>query len=396
MLAQALSARGSNVTWWTSRFDHFGKTNFAGADGLEVLDNVRLRFLEGMPYTRNVSISRLINHWQIARHFRRLWRSEARPDLVLCSFPTIELSAEAVKISSELGVPVVLDVRDLWPDILVERAPQGTRWLASRLLSAYSRMARRALRAAPALIAVSAGYLDWALTCAGRARTPFDLVVPLAYSLPERETPTREEARRGLASLGVNPEGTLCIFSGTFGQTYDLKPVIDAAAALSETQARFSFLICGDGERASEWRRQATGRPNVVFTGWLDQARLRAALLASDIGLAAYAWGAPQGIPNKVIEYLASGLPVVSSLEGECAELLKETNSGITYDPRNAQSLLNSLLALADSGRRADLSINARATFAQRFRAETVYTELASRLERWARGPDSLAARSTC
>lgn len=40
------------------------------------------------------------------------------------------------------------------------------------------------------------------------------------------------------------------------------------------------------------------------------------------MGLAAYARGAPQGVPNKVIEYMAAGLAVVTSLSGETREII--------------------------------------------------------------------------
>ena len=46
-----------------------------------------------------------------------------RPDLILCSYPTIELSVEAVRYGRTHGIPVVLDVRDLWPDIVLDLLP---------------------------------------------------------------------------------------------------------------------------------------------------------------------------------------------------------------------------------------------------------------------------------
>jgi len=384
ILASTLAARGHDVIWWTSRFDHFRKQVFESADPFVAAPNLRIRFLEGAPYARNISFRRLLNHYQIARHFRRSWRGERRPDIIVCSFPTIELSNEAGRIARDYGIPLILDIRDLWPDIIVARAPRALRWLGRTLLSRYFALTRESMRGASALIAVSEGYLQWGLRHAQRSREARDLVVPLGYSLPDEQRPERERARREAAELGADPGGILCVFSGTFGRTYDLGPVLQAAMQLERLGARFSFIICGDGERAGEWRTQAVAARNVVFTGWLDQKRIHSVLAASDIGLAAYAAGAPQGIPNKVIEYMAAGLPVLSSLAGECAELLKATQTGLTYDAGDVRSLVRALLDLSGDEHRLRLARNARATFEERFRAESVYSSLADQVERWA------------
>jgi glycosyltransferase involved in cell wall biosynthesis len=185
-----------------------------------------------------------------------------------------------------------------------------------------------------------------------------------------------------LRAQGVDQGSIVCLFAGTLGRTYDLAPVITAARQLAANPVqRFHFLICGDGERAAHWRSLANGLPNVCFTGWLDQDRMRAALAAADLGLAAYAEGAPQGLPNKVIEYLAAGLPVISSLAGETAQLLAREHCGVTYQAANSSSFQDALLAMVSPEERRPLGENARRTFEAEFSAETVYSAMADHLE---------------
>ena len=152
-----------------------------------------------------------------------------------------------------------------------------------------------------------------------------DQVFPLAYDLPPSNPDTLAAGLAIRRRFGIRDTTTVCLFAGTLGRTYDLAPVLDCARCVrGDATRRFHFLICGDGERAQHWRAYAAGLDNVTFTGWLDQTGLRAALAAADIGLAAYAAGAPQSVPNKDIEYLAAGLPVVSSLVGETRQLLAD------------------------------------------------------------------------
>jgi len=383
MVAGELVRRGHRVTWWTSSVDHFRK-EFFGVTGklLQIAPGFVLRFLCGRLYRKNLSLDRLLNHWQIGREFRRECGNADAPDAILCSFPTIELSLEAVRFAKRNRIPVLLDVRDLWPDIFPQAAPAALRPLVRLAFSRYFSATRRALRDADALIAVSDGYLDWGLARAGRARRSLDRVFPLAYSLPEVTAESRAAGLEMLHRYGVDERSIVCLFAGTMGRTYDFAPVLECARRFSrDGLRRFHFLFCGDGERAPHWRGAAEGLPNVSFTGWLDQSHLRAALSAAHIGLAAYAPAAPQGLPNKVIEYLAAGLPVLSSLTGETARLLADAQCGLTYDAGDASSLANALLSLQSPDARQPLAMNARRTFEARFRAETVYARLADHLE---------------
>ncbi len=189
-----------------------------------------------------------------------------------------------------------------------------------------------------------------------------------------------EEGLALLRQMGGIPGATTCIFSGTFGRTYDLGPVLSVAPRFRDGAKLLQFVLCGDGERRNEWRSRAAGIGNVIFTGWLDQDRMRRMLAASDIGLAAYAKGAPQGIPNKVIEYLAAGLPVASALQGETEALLRDEGCGETYDPDDVNSLQHVLTSLADE-RHGERSAIALKLFGKRFRAEAVYGAYADHLE---------------
>lgn len=382
LVAEELRRRGHEVVWWTSAFDHMRKQLFTGRGELgSDVDGLRLEFLRGIPYSRNVSLRRLINHLQLAWDFRRRALLQRRPDVILCSFPTIELSFVATRFGAANGIPVILDVRDLWPDIFVEVAHPSMRALAKVVLSPYVLAARSAFAAADAVIGVSQGYRNWGLSRARRSATQSDRVFPLAYdgSLAanslESQLVTREK-------YGVPVAAVICVFVGSFGRTYDLVPLIETARALEvDGDSRFFFLLCGAGERAEEWQELAGASSLIRFTGWLDQREMQNLLRASDIGVAAYASGAPQGIPNKIIEYLAAGLPILSSLEGESAELLSVANCGVQYEANDPASFRNALESLGDADSRARLAKNGRAIFSENFEARNVYGRLSDLVE---------------
>lgn len=384
IVAEILSGRGHEVLWWTSTVDHNRKEFFvAGEPRVQSRVGASIQFLSGRLYQRNVSLARVLNHIEVGRRFRDLAPHEPRPDIILCSFPTIELSRECVSYGITKNIPVVLDVRDLWPDVFLSVLPRYARRLARVALQMSFRDSAWALSACDCLFAVSEGYLEWALSRAGRQRQIEDRTYPLGYPKLRWSGADDDSLVERLRTHGVDPMKPLVTFVGTFGRTYDLETAIRAAELLSRShQGGVQLVLCGSGEREAEWRALAAGIPGIAFPGWLPAGELACLLSRSTIGLAAYATAAPQGIPNKVIEYLSAGLPILCSLEGEGRELLEAHGCGVHYAPGDAHGLAICLeRLLANPGQRLDMAAAARKLFEQRFSALAVYGAMADHLE---------------
>jgi glycosyltransferase involved in cell wall biosynthesis len=380
-LARLLAQRGHDTTWWVSSFDHFRKVQLEpDSRRVPLEDNLALQFLWGRDYRRNVSLDRFLNHRENAREFRRIARAYPRPDVVLCSFPTIELSLEAARFGREMGVPVALDIRDLWPDEMLDRVPRLARPLGRLLLAPLYASARRALRDATSLVAISENFLEWGLERAGRARAPLDRVIPMGYTGALDAVAVDDTVREKLAVLGIDARKRIFWFSGTFTGNLDLGTVIEAARLLlADTDIQFVF--CGSGERDAEWRAQARGLPNVIFTGWAVASELAHLSQIAWAGLGAYSAQARMSNPNKVFEYMSAGLPILLSLGGETRALIEDNDAGAGYAAGDAASVAAAVRRLArDPELRARQSANARRLFMQRFSPQTLYGSYADYL----------------
>lgn len=384
LLAEELGRRDHDVLWWTSAVDHFSKqTLVAGEPRIQVKPGVTLQFLAGRLYKRNISIARLRNHAELAARFRARVRDEPVPDLIVCSYPTIELAREAVSYGKAHGVPVVLDVRDLWPDIFLDVLPAWARGPGRFLAGSLFRDARMALGGSTALTAVSPGYLRWALGNARRQQHENDRCHPLGYRPTPWTSADNACLNERLGQCGADMSRMVVTFVGTFGRTYDLSTVISAARALHrDDAAAIQFVLCGAGERAEQWKQEARGLENVAFPGWLPATELACLLDRSALGLAAYAAMAPQGIPNKVIEYMSAGLPVLCSLPGESRALIEQHGCGVYYPAGDPHALVRELVALSSSpDKRAAMGEASRSLFKARYSSSTVYREMADHLE---------------
>jgi glycosyltransferase involved in cell wall biosynthesis len=387
MLIDALCAAGHSVDWWATTFDHFHKRQrFPEPQTIAVNPLLTIRLLHSRGYRHNVSFARLRHNRSIANHFAAEALRAPRPDVILCCMPTPELAEQSVKLGGQIGVPVIIDIRDVWPDVYLTALPAAVRRPAKALLHNHYRRFWAAVSSADSLTAVSDTYLDWSLKIARRSKRELDIVFPLGFptSATDLPRPSAGDTNEFLDHQRIPRGSVLFSFAGTFGSSYDLATVIQAARALGQSKDnKIHFLIAGDGDNGKSPRKLAENVENVTFLGWLDRLDLQRLLLLSDVGIAPYIRSAPQSLPNKIYEYMAAGLPILSSLEGEACDLLTDERIGLTYSPENVASLVSNVRTLAaQTDFRRAMGARALNLFNSRYRASHVYQAMAGHIVR--------------
>lgn len=380
-LATRLAKLGNQVVWWTSDFDHYAKrSRFRSYTKLCLQSGVDLRLLHGCGYTRNVSLQRLLDHVQIARQFRQIISGEQQPHVIVASLPTIELAASAVAYGKQRGVPVVIDVRDLWPDIFLARAPRALQALLRPALTFLDRQAMQACRDATAIMGNSPGMVAWGVRKGGRTISSNDRHFPFVYDTTPLTAADAEAGFRFWAQIGIerDPETLICCFFGTIGPHFDFEPFIEAAERLEASGLKLKVVFCGAGDLLDGLKRRARGVRSVYLPGWIDRIRIRTLMDLADVGLAPFRnhVGFLENLTNKPVEYLSGGLPIVSTLNGYLARFLQENDCGITVNG-DVTSITQTLRTLAiDRTLLHRLRRNARMTFENHFQAERVYGDM--------------------
>jgi glycosyltransferase involved in cell wall biosynthesis len=383
LLARQLASDGHDVIWWTSTFDHLTKTNRFERDASSDAEaRLRIEMLHGPGYARNISFRRLLHNRALARSFRRRTAlEEQRPDAIYAVVPTVELADASVSLGRKLGVPVIVDVRDTWPDVYLKAVPKGLRWLARIALGLEYRRSARVFALADSVVAVSPSYLTWACQRGRRPPNAMDRVFPLGYRAEHLTEPAVDARSDELSeTLALMPETRLVTYLGQFGASYDVETIVETArifAARGDASVR--FVLAGDGDKLAALRKAARLLPNVTFTGWLDAVSSLALLRRSTIGLVAYTAAATQSLPNKPFDYMAAGLPLLSSLVGDLPRIIDREQIGAHYDAGNALSMATAIdRMLADSGELRRMRERAFAIFKRDYDAHVIYPALAS------------------
>jgi glycosyltransferase involved in cell wall biosynthesis len=326
---------------------------------------------------------------QLASSFERRTRNEIVPDIILCGMPTYEMALAAINHAKPRNIPVVIDVRDLWPDIFVDVVPYGIHWLAKLVLWPLFEATRKVFSEATCITAISSNYLEWALSYGNRAQCENDRVFHMGYKKAVLSETERQESYDRWSKRGVNKNSFIICFFGSINRLFNFETVIKAAKCLSEmNHSNIQFVICGDGERLSHYKRLARGIQNVLFPGWVNISDISTLMDWAKIGLAPHAISDKMAtIPNKVAEYFSGGLPILSSLHGELEQILLRNDCGLTYEVGDIQSLVNAILYLCNNPqKRQQMGDNGRRLFETNFSADRVYSEMINHLEKVASG----------
>jgi glycosyltransferase involved in cell wall biosynthesis len=405
MLAEALRHDGHDVHWFHSTFLHGPKRLFAEHDIQHgVAPGLMLHLIHAGGFRDNISFERYRFHRRYARRLRDHCAPLPRPDVIVCAFPLIEVASWVVPFARAAGIPVVVDVRDCWPDTIVDIFPPVVRPLARAALDGDFRRTRNVMAGATAVTAMSNGVLRWALSYARRTPGPGDRVFPIGFPVNPagQEPPLTAALQPWLPALHAK---RLFTYVGTFGRTYDVELIVEAARTLTAAGAapgpgrptpdgsphEVHFVLAGSGPRLDHVRRKAAGLTNVTLTGWLDQPDIAALLARSYAGLLPWA-GLDDAMPNKFFEYIAAGLPVLSSAAGELATLVERERVGISF-PARADALVDAVNRISTGDGRPAMAANARSLFAARFREDLVYREFAAHVIDLASQSDAPARR---
>jgi glycosyltransferase involved in cell wall biosynthesis len=295
-----------------------------------------------------------------------------RPDVVLASSPHLLTGLAGWVIARRHGVPFVLEVRDMWPRILVD---VGRLRAGSPTHRVLRRIERFLYHHADAIVVLAEG-VGVAIAEEGVPAERIHLVPNGAA--PEDFVPSlpRSELRRRYGFRGFT-----VVYTGAHGPANGLDLVLDAAGRLAQDLPEVTFVLVGDGlsRPALMARAEREGLTNVVFLQPVPKAEIPDLLAAADVGLHVLAdvplflYGVS---PNKLFDYMAAGLPVLTNTGGEIGHLVKDRDVGIAVGPADLADGVRRMV-VAGPDRRARWGANGRAFI----RAERDRTVLAQRLE---------------
>jgi len=189
--------------------------------------------------------------------------------------------------------------------------------------------------------------------------------------------PKKEEIK-SLYGNGLN-----FIFAGNVGVAQSFDTIIDAAISLKEKPIDFNFIIIGDGrdrKRVEEKILKLSLYNNFKFLGSHPPEKMSDFFACADALIVSLKDTKifSMTIPGKLQSYLASGKPIIASLNGIGATIIKDSNSGLVSDAEDPVSFADSIFRFSQltEQEKDKLGINARKYFEKEFQRSRLLKRL--------------------
>jgi glycosyltransferase involved in cell wall biosynthesis len=260
-------------------------------------------------------------------------------DVVVGTSPPIFQGATALLVARLKRVPLVFEVRDLWPDFAIE-----LKILRNRFGIAAARWLERLLyRNADRLLVNSPGFIAHVEAVSGRKPTLIPNGTDASMFSPAQTGTRFREQWRASGRF-------VALYAGAHGTANDLETVLEAATLLRD-QKEILFVLVGDGkEKASlEAAARSAGLDNIRFEPPQPKEAMPDVVAASDVCVATLR-DIPlfrTTYPNKVFDYMAAGKPTLVAIDGVIRQVVEESGGGVFVPPGNAKALAESLARLA-------------------------------------------------
>jgi glycosyltransferase involved in cell wall biosynthesis len=322
-MARRLVAAGHDVHMVTS--DQAGTGEARWTETAEA--GIRVHWAN-VPYRNEMSYRDRIGAFL---RFARMAAGKAREldgDVVFATSTPLTIAIPAVHAARRCRIPMVFEVRDLWPAVPIAigalRNPV-LKWAARRLEKyAYANASR--------IVALAPGMRDEIIATG----VPEDrvVVIPNGCDLDIFSAPPESGSPRDAhAWLGHRP---LVVFTGTFGLVNGMDYLVRLAAAAAKIDPEIRFVAVGDGRefaRTMELARElGVLDSNLFMMGKLPKLETAAWVGAADMTIALFTgpeivWR--DAVQNKFFDSLAAGTPVANNFRGWQATVAEEAGAGV-------------------------------------------------------------------
>jgi colanic acid biosynthesis glycosyl transferase WcaI len=267
-----------------------------------------------------------------------------RPDVVLVMSPPLILGLAGWWSALRWRVPMVFNIQDVFPDVAVEVGA-----ITDRRVIAVASWLERFLYRRSAAVTVLSSDLRENLADKLAGHRPERVEVIPNFVDTTRVTPLpRRNAYRDEFGLG---DRVVVMYAGNLGYSQSVDLMLDAARGMAD-QPDVVFVINGSGSARGELVARGAGLANVVWVGMQPKERLPEVLAAADVHTVLLKAGlARSSVPSKTYSILASGRPVVASVDPgtEVERVLTESGAGVAVPPEDTEAFVAAVGAVCRS-----------------------------------------------
>jgi len=342
-LGRELRQRGYGVTIFASSFSHKGRIETKrfphGCFVTEEVGGIRFVWVKTTPYVHHDG-RRVVNmlSYAVNAHRAAVSADLEKPDIIVGSSVHLFAVLTAQRLARRWRVPFLMEVRDLWPQTLIDLGVSRRHPFVLVLGGLERYLYKRADRIIT-LLPRAHEYLE----AQGVAREKI-VCIPNGVNLENFPRPAADGGNGG-------GSGTFTVgYFGAMGTANDLGVAVAAAKYLQDDCPEIKLVLTGEGPerpRLAEQVRRA-GIRNVEFRPPVAKAEIPAAMGRADVlyaglkDLGLYRYGISL---NKLFDYLAAAKPIVFASKA-ANNPVQEAGAGLTVAPGDPAALAGAIREL--------------------------------------------------
>ena len=233
----------------------------------------------------------------------------------------ITVAIPAIIYSTLKKTPIAMWVLDLWPNVLEDL----NIFSSSKIIFLFELLVSFIYKKCDLIFTQSKSFIPEI-----KKRSFSKKVI----YLPGWAEETFQKKSKSIASEIPKVNKFKIVFAGNIGECQDFDCILEAAEILKSLNKKINFFIIGEGRRYEWLKNQVKVRnleSNFHVLGRFPLHRMPSFFNSSDALLVSLANKKTfsMTIPAKIQDYLSSGKPIIASLSGEGAKLIKENNLGV-------------------------------------------------------------------
>lgn len=279
---------------------------------------------------------RFLNYYSFPYHANKLIRKLDKDfDVVLVNELSPIMSAvPGIKYAKKHNKPLIMYEMDLWPESLLAGGIKKDSFIYKHYKKASSKI-----------------YSEFdKIIVSTKEHIPYIKALPNCESLDIDYLPQYAESIFEESNCDTIDNGIIdLMFAGNIGKAQSIDTIIKAATLLKD-DPKFRFYIVGSGSELDNAKKLASSSEtnNVIFYGQKPLDEMPDLYKIADAMLVTLEDKpyANMTIPGKVQSYMASGKPIIGSINGSCADFIKNNGIGYVCSSGDSESLANIIKGL--------------------------------------------------
>jgi glycosyltransferase involved in cell wall biosynthesis len=338
-LSRLFVKKDHDVSIISSVDNYFGKfpKTYNKTYNNEIIDGIKVTWIKSLNYKKTISVKRVLSWFDY--EWKLLWIKKQllnKPDVIIVSSLSLLTILNGVRLKRKFNCKLIFEIRDIWPLTLVEEGGYSESNPFVKFLSWIERLGYKksdlTIGTMPNIGEHVNSVTKQQINCG---------CVPFGFHLNDY---TERQVKENKNDYGIPLDKFIIGYAGSIGLSNGLDTFINVIKRLKDNK-QIHFIILGKGALRETYMNSLKNCPNVQFIEKVERSEVKNVLAKCNVLYFAalnskvwkYGWS-----PNKLIDYMISGKPVLASYSGY-QSMINEANSGLFVPAEDEESLLHGI-----------------------------------------------------